>query len=149
MIEYHYKNVHIEIASRQYTYAKKYPDYGERETFICSIPVNVLFWDCAVTGLTELAFIKSVLESYLHNRFARMSRKVFTVNLNSAGSLNLEGTTLNKEEYLSISYLNGKKAGKELYNYQEVAMLNIALNKAIDSLSMNIATLLTNQLKPK
>ena len=145
MIEYHYKNVHIEIATRQYTYAKKYPDYGERDTFICSIPVNVMFWDCEVKGLTELSFIKSVLESYLHNRLDNMSKKVFTINLNPDGLLNLEGVTMDKEKYLSISCLNGKKVRKELYNYQEVAMLDIALNKAITSLSMNIATILTNQ----
>lgn len=146
MIEYHYKNVHIEIAVKEYMYVKNYPNYGEKEVFTSTVPVNVSFWEYEIKGLTELAFIKSVLQSYIYNRMRSMAKKVFSINLNPTKCLAVTETLKDGERYLKIwSEEDGKILKKEYFNYQEVVMLDTALNKAITCLSSNIITKLTNE----
>ncbi|MBW2562215.1 MAG: hypothetical protein JRE40_15355, partial [Deltaproteobacteria bacterium] len=145
MIEYHYKNVHIEIAVKEYVYVKNYPNYGERETFTSTVPVNVKFWTYEIKDLTELAFIKSVLQSYIYNRMRSMAVKVFKINLNPTRCLSVTETLKDGERYLKIWCEEDRKILKrESFNYQEVVMLDTALNKAITCLSTNIVTKLTN-----
>lgn len=145
MIEYHWKNVHIEIAVKEYIYVKNYPDYGERETFASTVPVNVRFWEYEVNDLTTLSFIKSVLQSYLYNRIRSMGEKVFSIKLDPTKHLHMKENVKDGKRHLKIwCEENGKTLKKEYFNYQEVVMLDIAMNKAIDCLSTNITTKLTN-----
>ena len=145
MIEYHWKNVHIEIAVKEYMYVKNYPDYGERETFTSTIPVNVRFWEYEIKDLTELAFIKSVLQSYIYNRMRSMAKEVFSISLNPTKCLAVTETLKDGERYLKIwCEEDGKILKKEYFNYQEAVMLDTALNKARTCLSTNIITKLTN-----
>ena len=145
MIEYHYKNVHIEIAVKEHIHVKSYPNYGERETFTSTVPVNVRFWEYEIKGLTELSFIKSVLQSYIYNRMRSMAKEIFSINLNPTKCLAVTETLKDGERYLKIwCEENGKILKKEYFNYQEVVMLDIAINKAITCLSANIITKLTN-----
>jgi len=145
MIEYHWKNVHIEIAVKEYMHVRNYPDYGERETFTSTVPVNVRFWEYEIKDLTELAFIKSVLQSYIYNRMKSMAKEVFSINLNPTKCLAVTETLKDGERYLKIwCEEDGKILKKEYFNYQEVVMLDTALNKAITCLSTNIITKLVN-----
>jgi len=147
MIEYHWKNVHIEIAVKEYMHVKKYSGYGERETFTSTVPVNIRFWEYEINSLTELAFVKSVLQSYIYNRMRSMTKKVFSINLNPTKHLHMKEGVKDGERYLKIwCEEDGKILKKEYFNYQEVVMLDIAMNKAITCLSTNITTKLTNKL---
>ena len=132
MITYHWKNVHIEI-TKTHVPQRQEDTYGTgRNIFVRNVEVDIWFWNYYVKGLTSLALIKSVLQSFMYNRMGDISAKDFVID-----SLQLQKTQKDGKQYLKFELhgIDGSIDKEEYFNYQEVAMLDIALGKALNFLS--------------
>lgn len=132
MITYHWKNVHIEITKTRVLQRHK-DTYGTgRDIFVRNVEVDIWFWNYYVKGLTRLALIKSVLQSFMYNRMGDILVKDFVID-----SLRLQKTQKDGKQYLKFELceIDGSVDKEEYFNYQEVVMLDIALGKALNFLS--------------
>lgn len=147
MIGFYHKGIRIEstIETTQRYYDHKRD--GKRVLLDKNIEVAVNFWEFSIENgnLTELALIKSNLQFYIHCFWKRSSRSGFNLKLEksiehmtSNGPLTLSFIAREKNKQLSL-YIFLMKSGKvieEIYlDVQEVMMLDIAINKAINMLT--------------
>ncbi|MBN2569406.1 MAG: hypothetical protein JXB42_08250 [Deltaproteobacteria bacterium] len=132
MITYHWKNVHIEITETRIL--QRHEDkYGTgRDIFVRNVEVGIWFWKYYVKGLTRLVFIKSVLQAFLHNRMGDIPAEDFVIEF-----LRLKRTQKDGKQFVKFELcgIDGSIDEEEYFNYQEVAMLDIALGKALNFLS--------------
>ena len=132
MITYHWKNVHIEITKTQVLQRHK-DTYGtDRDILVRNVEVGIWFWKYYVQGLTRLVFIKSVLQAFLHNRMGDIPAEDFVIEFLRLKRTQKDGKQFVKFELFEI---DGSIDKEEYFNYQEVAMLDIALGKALNFIS--------------
>lgn len=152
MIEYDYKGIKVEATAEMAQH--DYEDAGghSRARFDRNAKVVVRFWSFTIDGnLTELAYVKSILNYFMQCYWKRTSKEGSRIDLAKVihhsdknlisypQSLNLMARQKNKKHYLEISlYTNGVPDGGIYLDGQEVIMLDIALGKAISLLTPKV-----------
>jgi hypothetical protein len=152
MIEYDYKGIKVEatVEMEQHDYV----DAGGhcRARFDRNTKVVVQFWSFTIDGsLTELTYIKSILNYFMQCYWKRTSKEGSRIELakmihhcdkNHFGlqqSLNLIARQKNKKHYLELSmFENGEPVGEVYLDGQEVIMLDIAIGKATSLLTPKV-----------
>ena len=144
MIDFNFKGIRIEATVE--TIQRLYQDklQGKRSLRDKNIEVAVKFWDFTVENgnLTELALIKSSLQFYMQCYWKRLSRENNRIELrksivhNDHKTLFIIARYKNENNVLHISLKQSGKIVSEIYlDVQEIIMLDIALNKAINLLT--------------
>jgi len=152
MIEYDYKGIKVEATAEISQH--DYVDAGGhcRARFDRNTKVVVRFWSFTIDGnLTELAYVKSILNYFMQCYWKRTSKEGGRIDLakmihhddkNPHGihhSLNIIARQKNKKHYLEFSlFENIDPAGEVYLDGQEVIMLDIALGKAITLLTPKV-----------
>jgi hypothetical protein len=124
--------VRIEITEAR-TLQRHKDRYGTgRDICIRNIEVDVWIWNYHIKSLTRLAFIKSVLQSFLYNRMGNIVGKDFVMDC-----LHFQKTQQHGKQYLKFELYgtDGSIDEEEYFDYREVVMLDIALGKALNFLS--------------
>jgi hypothetical protein len=152
MIEYDYKGIKVEATAEMAQH--DYTDAGGhcRVRFDRNAKVAVRFWSFTIDGnLTELAYVKSILNYFMQCYWKRTSKEGSRIDLakrirhgdeNPYGihhSLNIIARQKNKKHYLEFSlFENTNPVGEVYLDGQEVIMLDIALGKAITLLTPKV-----------
>lgn len=152
MVEYQYKGIKVEATAEMSQH--DYVDAGGhcRARFDRNVKVVARFWSFAIDGnLTELAYVKSILNYFMQCYWKRTSKEGSRIELakmihhddkNPHGihhSLNIIARQKNKKHYLEFSlFENINPVGEVYLDGQEVIMLDIALGKAITLLTPKV-----------
>lgn len=150
MIEYDFKGIKVEatVEMEQQDYRDAGGHYRSR--FNRNSRVAVRFWSFAIDGdLTELAFVKSLLNYFMQCYWKRTSKEGSKIELTKSlchetrkegeQKLVFIARQKNKRHYLQICLAKNGNTTKEFYlDGQEVIMLDIAIAKAISLLSPGV-----------
>lgn len=98
----------------------------------------VSFLGVDVSSLLMLAYVKSWVQAYLYNKIGSMKSSVDCYGDDRQGYLSFDKSQKGGEVFLyAVAHLNGQVLNEVTLNYQQVVMLDVALNKAISFLDVD------------
>lgn len=160
MIEFFFKG--IRVSALENMERRTYKDAGgrSRTRFDREVSVSVRFWDFMLMegDLQELAFVKATLSYFMQAYWKRSSKQGSRIELEK-GLRHLENASNDEEllfkarqkdrnNYLQIAHVrNGMPLDEVYLDGQEVIMLDIAIQKAINLLTPQLADQFTGRLQ--